>query len=80
MEISTVPVDYAHEPIEFTVTVLTNIPSDVETAARVLLVPAQSYDIKNFQNFFAFFKKHLLHYSGEPQSVEDIAMDDGKIP
>ena len=80
MEISTVPVDYAHEPIEFTVTVLTNIPSDV-AAARVLLVPTQSCDIKNFQNFFAFFKKHLLHYSGEPQSVdEDIAMDDGKIP
>ena len=81
MESSTTPVDYAHEPIEFTVTVLTNIPSDVETAARVLLVPVQSCDIKDFQNFFAFFKKHLLHYSAEAQSVdEDVAMDDDKIP
>lgn len=81
MESSTTPVDYAHEPIEFTVTVLTNIPSDIETVARVLLVPTQSCNIKDFQNFFAFFKKHLLHYSAEAQSFEeDVAMDDDKIP
>ena len=73
------PVDYSHEPIEFTVTVLTNFP-DVEIAARVLLVPTQSCDIKDFQIFFAFFKKHLLHYTTQAQSVdEDTAMDD-KVP
>ena len=39
-ESSTIPVDYSHEPIGFIVTVLTNVPGDVEIAARVLLVPA----------------------------------------
>ena len=80
-ESSTIPVDYSHEPIEFIVTVLTNVPGDVEIAARVLLVPAQSCDIKDFQVFFAFFKKHLLHYTTQAQSVdEDTAMDDDKVP
>ena len=77
MENSTTPVDYSHEPIEFTITVLTNIPSDDEIAARILMVPTQSCDVKEFQVFFAFFKKHLLHYSIEAQSVdEDNVMDD----
>ena len=75
------PVDYSHEPIEFTVTVLTNVPGDVEIAARALLVPTQSCDIKDFQIFFAFFKKHLLHYTTQAKSVdEDTAMDDDKVP
>ena len=80
-ESSTIQVDYSYEPIEFTLTVLTDIPSDVGTAARVLLVPTHSCDIKHFQVFFAFFKKHLLHYCIEAQSIdEDIAMDDDVIP
>lgn len=81
MENSIIPVDYAHEPIEFTVTVLTNIFNDVEIAARVLLVPTQSCDIKNFQVFFAFFKKHLLHYSTETLLIdENTVMDDDEVP
>ena len=81
MENSIIPVDYSHEPIEFTVTVLTNIFSDDEIAARVLLVPTQSCDIKNFQVFFAFFKKHLLHYSTETLLIdENTVMDDDEVP
>ena len=83
MESSTIPVDYSHEPTEFIVTVLTNVPGDAEIAARVLLVPTQSCGIKDFQIFFAFLKKHLLHYTtqGKAQSVdEDTAMDDYKVP
>lgn len=79
-ESSTIPVDYFHEPIEFIVTVLTNVPGDVEIAARVLLVPTQSCDVKDFQVFFGFFKKHLLHYTTQAQSVDDdTAMDDDKV-
>lgn len=81
MENKAILVDYSHKPIEFTVTVLTNVPSDDEIAARILLVPVQSCDLKDFQVFFAFFKKYLLHYSNEAQSIdEDNAMDDGVLP
>ena len=67
MECSTIRVDYSYEPVEFTVTVLTDVPSlsDSGMAVRILLVPAQSTNVRDFQTFFAFFKKHLLHYSVE---------------
>jgi len=81
MEKSAVLMDYSHEPIEFTVTVLTNISSDFEIAARVLLVPRQSCNIKDFQFFFAFFKKHLLYYITQAQSNDkDGKMDDDNSP
>jgi len=67
MECSNIQVDYSYEPVEFTVTVLTDVPSlsDSGMAVRILLVPAQSTNVRDFQTFFAFFKKHLLHYSVE---------------
>lgn len=67
METNAIQVDYSYEPVEFTVTILTDVPSlsDSGMVARVLLVPAQSTNVKCFQTFFAFFKKHLLHYSIE---------------
>ena len=81
IEKGTILLDFSHEPIEFTVTVLTNISSDVEIAARVLLVPRQSCNIKNFQFFFAFFKKYLLYYTTQAQlNDKDGSMDDDNNP
>jgi len=79
VESGTIQVDYLYEPIEFTVTVLTDVPSDVGIAARILFVPAQSCDTKNFQIFFAFFKKYLLHYSTEARSIDEDTTMDGNV-